>query len=242
VTWDRDSQQRFLHRIAAESARLGRLVGDLLDFSAIESGILRLQRDWCDISLVVDAAVACLPPAAAALVEVDCDPSLPVVWADHDRLEQVFVNLLDNAVGHNPPGTRVSVSAQAAGHDGISVSVRDDGTGIPREITSAPFEPMRRRRTPSAGAGLGLSIAKGIVEAHGGNIVLEQPGKGTWFRIHLPIEMPDGLDGPPAEPAASPADPAASLAEAAASRAGFAAGDGHDADAGAGRRAGARGV
>ena len=63
VTWDGDSQQRFLDRIAAESARLGRLVDDLLDFSAIESGILRLQRDWCDIPLVVEAAVACLPPA-----------------------------------------------------------------------------------------------------------------------------------------------------------------------------------
>jgi len=228
VTWDRDSQQRFLHRIAAESARLGRLVGDLLDFSAIESGILRLQRDWCDISLVVDAAVACLPPAAAALVEVDCDPSLPVVWADHDRLEQVFVNLLDNALGHNPPGTRVSVSARAAGHDGISVSVLDNGTGIPREIVSAPFEPMRRRRTPSAGAGLGLSIAKGIVEAHGGNIVLEQPGKGTCFQIHLPIEMPAGPDGPPADSAPRAAGPAA--------------GNGRSADARTGRRAGARGV
>ena len=69
VTWDGESQQRFMARIAAESARLGRLVDDLLDFSAIESGILRLQPDWCDIPLVVDAAVACLPPAAAALVD-----------------------------------------------------------------------------------------------------------------------------------------------------------------------------
>jgi signal transduction histidine kinase/ABC-type branched-subunit amino acid transport system ATPase component len=198
VTWDRDSQQRFLQRIAAESARLGRLVGDLLDFSAIESGILRLQRDWCDISLVLDAAVACLPPAAAAAIEVTCDPSLPVVWADHDRLEQVFVNLLDNAIGHNPPGTRVSVSAEAAGRDGIAVSVLDDGAGMPAEIVSAPFEPMRRRRAPDAGAGLGLSIARGIVEAHGGRIVLEQPGEGTRFRIHLPVEMPGRPDGRPA--------------------------------------------
>jgi signal transduction histidine kinase/ABC-type multidrug transport system ATPase subunit len=228
VTWDRDSQQRFLHRIAAESARLGRLVGDLLDFSAIESGILRLQRDWCDISLVVDAAVACLPPAAAAMIEVDCDSSLPVVWADHDRLEQVFVNLLDNALGHNPPGTRVSVSARAAGRDGISVSVLDTGTGMPREIAGAPFEPMRRRRTPGAGAGLGLSIAKGIVEAHGGNIALEQPGKGTRFLIRLPVEMPSGPDGLPAGSAAGPAGPAA--------------GEGHHAGARAGRPAGARGV
>ena len=228
VTWDRDSQQRFLHRIAAESARLGRLVGDLLDFSAIEAGILRLQRDWCDISLEIDAAVACLPPAAGAMIEVDCDPSLPAVWADHDRLEQVFVNLLDNALGHNPPGTRVSVSAEAAGQDGISVSVLDDGAGMPREIASLPFEPMRRRRTPGAGAGLGLSIARGIVEAHGGRIVLEQPGKGTRFRIHLPIEMSAGPDGRPAEPAASAAGPAA--------------GDGRDGDAAARRRTGARGV
>ena len=66
VTWDGDSQQRFLARIAAESARLGRLVDDLLDFSAIESGIMRLQRDWCDIRLVLEAAIACLPPEHAA--------------------------------------------------------------------------------------------------------------------------------------------------------------------------------
>jgi signal transduction histidine kinase len=210
-------------------------VGDLLDFSAIESGVLRLQRDWCDISLVVDAAVACLPPAAAAMIEVDCDSSLPAVWADHDRLEQVFVNLLDNALGHNPPGTRVSVSARAAGRDGISVTVLDNGTGMPREIASTPFEPMRRRRTPGAGAGLGLSIAKGIVEAHGGNIVLEQPGEGTRFLIRLPVEMPGRPDGPPAEPAAS-------TAESAAGPAGPAAGNGRDARAGAGRRPGARGV
>ena len=70
VTWDADSQQRFLSRIAAESARLGRLVNDLLDFSAIESGILRLNSDWCDIPLVLDAAVAVLPPDAASQVTV----------------------------------------------------------------------------------------------------------------------------------------------------------------------------
>jgi signal transduction histidine kinase len=210
VTWDGDSQQRFLHRIAAESARLGRLVGDLLDFSAIESGILRLQRDWCDIGLVLDAAIACLPPAGAAMIEAACDPSLPVVWADHDRLEQVFVNLLDNAIGHNPPGTRVSVSVTRAGQGGIAVGVLDDGVGMPAEIASATFEPMGRRRTPTAGPGLGLAIAKGIVEAHGGRIDLEQPGKGTLFRIHLPVEMPATPGGRPAELPASAAEPGAS--------------------------------
>ncbi|MGH3280135.1 MAG: ATP-binding cassette domain-containing protein, partial [Trebonia sp.] len=111
VTWDADSQQRFLSRIAAESSRLGRLVNDLLDFSTIESGILRLNSDWCDIPLVLDAAVAVLPPEAASRVTVAGASGLPAVWADHDRLEQVFVNLLGNALGHNPPGTTVAVTA-----------------------------------------------------------------------------------------------------------------------------------
>jgi signal transduction histidine kinase len=186
VTWDGESQQRFLERIAAESARLGRLVDDLLDFSAIESGIMRLQRDWCDIRLVLEAAVGCLPPENAAAVSLACDAGLPVVWADHDRMEQVFVNLLNNAFGHNPPGTRVQLSARPAPSE-VVISVLDDGGGMPPELAAAPFEPARRPRT-SAGAGLGLSIARGIVQAHGGTIELSAPEKGTCFSVHLPVE------------------------------------------------------
>jgi signal transduction histidine kinase/ABC-type multidrug transport system ATPase subunit len=224
VTWDGDSQQRFLDRIAAESARLGRLVDDLLDFSTIESGIMRLQPDWCDIPLVLQAAIGCLPPAGAAAVSLRCDPGLPVVWADHDRLEQVFVNLINNAVGHNPPGTQVLVTAYpavpgapdavpgtpGAGDDPsgnraygsvppaeVVVSVTDDGTGIPDELVAAPFEPARRRRTRTSGAGLGLSIAQGIVSAHGGRIELQRLPKGTRFRVFLPVEAADPLPGVP---------------------------------------------
>ncbi|HTT88449.1 MAG TPA: ATP-binding cassette domain-containing protein, partial [Acidimicrobiales bacterium] len=91
VTWDDESKTRFLNRIASESARMGSLVGDLLDSSAIESGLLRLQPDWCDLGLVLEAAVSCLPPEAAGAVTVNCDPAIGPVWADHDRLEQVFV-------------------------------------------------------------------------------------------------------------------------------------------------------
>ena len=190
VTWDAESQQRFLARIAAESSRLGRLVEDLLDFSAIESGILRLQSDWCDIPLVLDAAVACLPPARAPQIAVNCAPGLPVVWADHDRLEQVFVNLLTNALGHNPPGTRVLVTAIADGPGTVTVRVADDGDGMAAELMLAPFEPRPRHRTRRPGAGLGLSIAKGIVAAHGGRIELERTSPGTCFRIQLPVEKP----------------------------------------------------
>ena len=201
VTWDGDSQQRFLDRIAAESARLGRLVDDLLDFSAIESGTMRLQADWCDIRLVVEAAIACLPPASAASVELTCAAGLPVVWADHDRLEQVFVNLLNNAFGHNPPGTRVHVAAGQQLSE-VVISVQDDGIGLPPELAAAPFEAARRPRPrpavasgtaghghrESAGAGLGLSIAKGIVQAHGGRIELAPLPRGACFRVYLPVE------------------------------------------------------
>jgi signal transduction histidine kinase/ABC-type multidrug transport system ATPase subunit len=198
VTWDPESEHRFLTRIAAESSRLGRLVDDLLRFSAIESGILQLQRDWCDLALVLDAAVACLPPEGALRVDVHCAADLPAIWADHDRLEQVFVNLLGNAIGHNPPGTRVTVSAAADGPDAVTVSVADDGTGVPPDVALAPFEPMRRRRAPGSGSGLGLSIARGIVTAHGGQLELLQPAVGACFRIRLTVENPDrpAGDGP----------------------------------------------
>jgi signal transduction histidine kinase len=191
VVWDSSSQQRFLDRIAAESARLGRLVGDLLDFSAIESGILRLQRDWCDIGLVLEAAVACLPQSATDQVTLTCHPALPPVWADHDRLEQVFVNLLDNAIRHNPPGTQVALTASPAGGE-VLISVLDDGPGLPPELAASPFEPKRRRHSESAGAGLGLSIAHGIVTAHGGDIVPSSNGRGTGFSIRLPVGEKDG--------------------------------------------------
>jgi signal transduction histidine kinase/ABC-type multidrug transport system ATPase subunit len=212
VTWDSESQHRFLRRIAAESARLGRLVDDLLDFSAIESGILRLQRDWCDLPLVLEAAIACLPPDVSPPVAMSCAPDLPVIWADHDRLEQVFVNLLGNAVGHNPAGTNVHVTAAACGEH-VEVTVADDGTGLSSDMARAPFEPARRRRGPTAGAGLGLSIARGIVAAHGGRIDLVAQPRGTCFRICLPIEAETRLAGQSGAAQSESASPAPDTAD-----------------------------
>jgi signal transduction histidine kinase len=190
VSWDGASERRFLSRIGAESARLNRLVDDLLDFSAIESSTMRLQLDWCDVAPVLDAAAACLPPDSQALIALDCAHDLPPIWADHDRLEQVFVNLLENALRHNPGGTHAWVTATGDEAGGVVVVVSDDGAGLPEEVASALFETRRRGVGPGAGAGLGLSIAKGIVDAHGGRIELEPAPRGTRFVVRLPTGGP----------------------------------------------------
>jgi signal transduction histidine kinase/ABC-type multidrug transport system ATPase subunit len=187
VTFDAATQERFLTRIATESARLGRLVNDLLDYSAIESGILRLHPDWCDLALVLEAAVSCLPPGSATTIDFDLPAELPAVWADHDRLEQVFVNLLDNAFRHNAEGTRVRLEARP-GLAAVVVRVADDGAGVPVDQVTQLFDPARR---PGGGStGLGLSIAHGIVTAHHGSIELEHRVRGACFSVRLPIEGP----------------------------------------------------
>jgi signal transduction histidine kinase len=191
VTWDSSSQQRFLGSIALESARMGRLVGDLLDFSAIDSGTLRLLPDWCDLTLVLEAARRCVTEGPASLFDID-DPGdqalLPPIWGDHDRLEQVFVNLFENAARHAEGRTRVEVRAiLSPAADSITVRVADDGAGIPASMAERVFLP-HERGTTGGGAGLGLAIARGIIEAHGGSVTLEPAQRGTSIAVTLPVE------------------------------------------------------
>ena len=173
----------------------------------IESGILRLEPDWCDVVLVLEAAAACIPPERLGTLRVTGPPGLPAVWADHDRLEQVFVNLLDNALRHNPAGTLVEARAADTGDGRVVVVVCDDGPGISPEVAADLFEPGRRRVAPMSGTGLGLLIAKGIVEAHRGRLELAQDPSGKRFLVQLPIEPPDGQDHD-----AAPADSTRALA------------------------------
>ncbi len=189
LTWNPEATRRFLGSIAAESARMERLVGDLLDSTAIESGVLRLQRDWCDLALVVSAAANCLSRGPAVRVHVA--GVVEPVWADHDRLEQVFVNLLENAASHgaSPRGTDVTV--RAGGAPGwAEVEITDYGAGIPAGLAEKIFEPRVRGTTEVAGTGLGLPIARGIVEAHGGTLVVAPADPGASFVVALPADPP----------------------------------------------------
>ena len=192
LTWDAESTDRFLSAIATESARMERLVSDLLDSSAIESGLLRLRRDWTDLRLVLEAARGCLPQRNR--IELAVDSSLEPIWADHDRLEQVFLNLFENAVRHGSDAGTVAVVARPGPDGAAEVLVSDDGPGVPHEAAEQIFQP-RVRGAGSTGAGLGLAIARGVAEAHGGGCEL-LPGTVTTFRVVLPVEpmsaVPDG--------------------------------------------------
>jgi signal transduction histidine kinase/ABC-type multidrug transport system ATPase subunit len=185
VAWGVEAQHRFLDLIVTESDRMGRLVADLLDSSALDSGTLRLQSDWCDLGLVIEAAIACVPTARK--VSVNVDPGVGPVWGDHDRLEQVFVNLLENAARHGDSEGGVDVVVEADGNT-VHVRVIDRGPGIPAELAEAVFQPSIRGDTVAAGEGLGLAIARGIVEAHHGEIVVEPAELGATLRVTLPVE------------------------------------------------------
>ncbi|SEF18419.1 GAF domain-containing protein [Jiangella alba] len=189
LVWDPESIDRFLAAITTESARMERLVGDLLDSSAIESGLLRLRPDWTDVRLVLEAARSCVPHPGR--VKIGVAAGLPPIWADHDRLEQVFVNLLENAVRHGGPDGAVRVAAAAVdGGASVEVLVSDDGPGIPADVAERIFEP-RVRGEGSTGAGLGLAIVRGIAEAHGGRVELTT-GPESGFRVTLPVEPAEG--------------------------------------------------
>ncbi|WP_243061945.1 ATP-binding cassette domain-containing protein [Humibacter sp. RRB41] len=188
VTWDDASQHQFLTRISSESARMHRLVDDLLDFSVIESGVLRLRPDWVDLALVIDAARSCLAPRAAAAIDIHSEGDVPVVWADHDRLEQVMMNLMDNAVRHNPPATTVRVDVRYDGRDDVIIEVTDDGVGLSGEGGRESDAPQHAWRDPGAGAGLGLAITRGIVAAHNGALWRESANPGSRYVIRLPVE------------------------------------------------------
>ena len=172
--------------IESESARLAKLVDDLLDLSRIESGAVAPQADWCDLHDVV--ASAAVHASGDHPVEFELPGDLPLVRADAAQLERVFSNLIENAVKFSPPGAPVRISGGSSSGR-VAVRVADRGSGIPRRYRSQVFDPFfRGRGQAGAGSGLGLAICRGFVEANGGRIVL-QTGRdtGTSFTVSFPV-------------------------------------------------------
>lgn len=184
--------RNFLANARAEIQRMSGLVEGLLELTRIEMGWSQLDLAATDIGPVLERAVSTLSVLAAqANVNVDLriPDGLPLVRADHQRIHQVAVNLLHNAVKFTPPGGRVTVSAHHVGEE-VHIAVADTGQGIAPDDLPILFERFFRGERPSGrGAGLGLAIAKQIVEAHGGRIWADsQLGEGSTFTFSLAVD------------------------------------------------------
>lgn len=170
--------------------RMNRLIEDLLDVTSIEAGHLAIERARMSATqIVLDAVETQRALAAAATLELalELEPNLPELCADHDRLCQLFENLIGNALKFTQPGGRVTVAAVAL-EDDVRFSVSDTGTGIADRDLPHLFDRFwQGRKAGRRGAGLGLPIAKGIVEAHGGHIWVDsQVGRGSTFYFTIP--------------------------------------------------------
>jgi len=187
---DRETLQVML----SQSERLSRLVDQLLDLSRLESGELPLRREGVPLGRLVAevlSEVEVVRSGREVRVEDRVPDDIPPVFADRERLHQVLFNLLDNAVRLTPPGGEVVVSALRV--DGrCEVSVADTGPGIPPEHVPRLFERFYRvdpaRSQKDGGTGIGLAIARSVVEAHGGRIRAEsRVGEGSVFTFDLPV-------------------------------------------------------
>jgi two-component system, chemotaxis family, sensor kinase Cph1 len=178
-------------RIQRQTERMARLVTDLADFTSIRAGKLVLVREPHAASAIIDAALAMAASIATDRgIEVlrEVEPGLPELECDRDRLAQTLCHLISNAVQASQPGHPVVVSARRA-DDAIVFAVRDEGMGIDAaELESVFVRRPRRDNTSFKGPGLGLSIVKGIVLAHGGRVWVDSKvGKGSTFYLSLPL-------------------------------------------------------
>jgi len=194
-----------LETVCEEAERLERLVRNLLDMTRLEAKGMKVKREWIPVEEIVGSALTRLERwLEGRAIVTRLPPDLPLLSVDPVLLEQVFVNLFENAAKHTPPGSAIDVTARRV--DGaVEIVVADRGPGFPAGDELRIFEKFHRGRGTSApGAGLGLAIVRGVIEAHGGTVTASnRTGGGAEMRVLLPIVgTPPGM--PAAEEAGAP--------------------------------------
>ncbi len=187
---DEDTRQELLKSVSDEAERLDRLVGNLLSMSRIEAGSLRIEQQVVDLAELTELTVIRLAPLLSHVtIDVQIDPELPLIDGDPALLDEVISNLLENAARYAPAGSTVSVELVPTTGSAVTLRVRDHGPGVEVEHRGDVFQAFWRG-SASNSSGLGLAIARAVVEAHGGSIVVvETPGGGATFEVRLPARQ-----------------------------------------------------
>jgi len=194
VNFDERSWRDFLQSIDKDADRLSRLVDDLLMMSRLESGALEVRKELHHLDWVVASVKERLHSLAGERqLSIDIPRSLPPVVVDDGRIGEVLTNLVENAAKYSAEGAAITISASPNGGKEVTVSVADEGAGIPPELHEKIFDRFYQAENHGSGkrngTGLGLSICRGIVEAHGGKIWVEsEAGKGASFSFNIPVE------------------------------------------------------
>ncbi len=192
VIWDQSIQQEFLHIIDQEADNMRDLIDQLLDLSRIQSGSLRVEKQPVALSAIVELAAPQLSMLAADhQLRIELADDFPPLECDPQRISQVLTNLVGNAARYSPPGCSIVVRA-TQDHSFARLDISDDGPGIPPEDRDGLFEPFRQsgrhKEGEKRGAGLGLAISKGLIEAHGGRIWIgDGVLSGTTVHFTLPF-------------------------------------------------------
>ena len=191
-----DGRQEMLEVIDEEADRLDRFIEDLMALARIEAGEIQLRREWSSLDEIITAAMKRAAPLTKAhLIELWLSDDLPSVRVDERAFAEVIYVLVENAVKYSPPGSLIRVAAERGSGKMVQLVVEDQGPGIPVELRERVFDKFFRAMrdgdhgSPS-GTGMGLAIAHGIVEAHGGRIGIEDgpEGRGTKFVVALPTD------------------------------------------------------
>jgi two-component system, OmpR family, sensor histidine kinase KdpD len=198
--WDRKALREFHLIISEEVSRLTKLVRNLLEMARIEAGELKPSKHWQSVSEIVDNVLErCAASIRNHRVSVALDEHTPVVKLDSRLVAEALTNLVENAAKYSPADSAIILRARVAG-DELIISVTDHGPGIAPDEMGRIFDKFYRGRTParrvSEGTGMGLAIARGIVEAHGGRIWVESaPAQGATFTIAIPVEYKRAMAG-----------------------------------------------
>ena len=204
-----ENQEKFLSMAERNINRLTNILNDLLNLSRIESGKIELKFENIALKEIIELAASSLRPHAdvkSIQIEVEIPESLPAIYGDQEKIEQILTNLIGNAIKFTPDGGKILISVKPPSHDQpggygnmVAISVKDTGIGIPAEHLNAIFEKFHQVESSLhrsvSGTGLGLAITKGLVEAHQGKILVESElGKGSTFTFTLPVSQGERRD------------------------------------------------